>query len=83
MSSALNNVSQQRVTIDNSITQITSASNAVTSDQMQLTGAQTNLMQADWVNLGAPISSETNALEFLDRDTANYPQKFYRLQPVP
>jgi hypothetical protein len=40
-------------------------------------------MQADWVNLGAPISSETNALEFLDRDTANYPQKFYRLQPVP
>jgi len=44
---------------------------------------KTNLMQADWVNLGAPISSETNALEFLDRDTANYPQKFYRLQPVP
>jgi len=44
---------------------------------------KTNLMQADWVNLGAPISSETDALEFLDRDTANYPQKFYRLQPVP
>ena len=44
---------------------------------------KTNLMQADWVKLGAPISSETNALEFLDRDTANYPQKFYRLQPVP
>jgi len=44
---------------------------------------KTNLMQADWVNLGAPISSETNALEFLDRDTANYPQKFYRLQPFP
>ena len=44
---------------------------------------KTNLAQADWINLGSPVSSETNALEFLDRDIANYPQKFYRLQPVP
>jgi len=44
---------------------------------------KTNLAQADWLNLGSPVSSETNALEFLDRDIANYPQKFYRLQPVP
>ena len=44
---------------------------------------KTNLTQAEWINLGAPVSSETNALEFLDRDTANCPQKFYRLQPVP
>ena len=44
---------------------------------------KTNLMQADWINLGAPVSSPTNALEFLDQDIANHPQKFYRLQPVP
>jgi hypothetical protein len=44
---------------------------------------KTNLVQTDWINLGSPVSSETNALEFLDQDTANYPQKFYRLLPVP
>jgi flagellar hook-associated protein 3 FlgL len=47
LDTALNYVSQQRVTIDNSITQVTAASDAITSDQMQLTSAQTNLMQAD------------------------------------
>ncbi len=44
---------------------------------------KTNLTQPDWINLGAPVSSETNALEFLDQDIAKYPQKFYRLQPLP
>src|SRR5208283_3091630 len=47
LSTALNYVSQQRVAIDNSITQLNAASSAVTNEQTQLTTAQTNLMQAD------------------------------------
>jgi flagellar hook-associated protein 3 FlgL len=60
LGTALNFVSQQRVTIDNSITQLTAASDAVTSDQTQLTGAQTNLMQADVAQVSTQLSlSET------------------------
>jgi len=47
LSTSLSFVSQQRVTIDNSLTQLSAASSAVTSEQTQLTAAQTNLMQAD------------------------------------
>jgi flagellar hook-associated protein 3 FlgL len=47
LGTALNHVSQQRVTIDNSITQISAASSAVTNEKTQLTTAQTDLMQAD------------------------------------
>ncbi|MGD0901507.1 MAG: flagellar hook-associated protein 3 [Terracidiphilus sp.] len=60
LSTALNYVSQKRVTIDNSITQLTAASDAVTSDQTQLTTAQTNLMQADVAQVSTQLSlSET------------------------
>jgi flagellar hook-associated protein 3 FlgL len=60
LSAALNNVSQQRVTIDNSITQVTAASDAVTNVQTQLTTAQTNLMQADIPTISTQLSlSET------------------------
>jgi len=60
LGTALNYVSQQRVTIDNSITQLTAASDAVTSDQTQLTSAQTNLMQADVAQVATQLSlSET------------------------
>jgi flagellar hook-associated protein 3 FlgL len=60
LSTALNYVSQQRVTIDNSITQLTAASEAVTSDQTQLTTAQTDLMQADVAKVATQLSlSET------------------------
>ena len=47
LNKALNFVSQQRVTIDNSITQLTSASSAVTTEKTQLIAAQMNLIQAD------------------------------------
>ena len=40
---------------------------------------KTNLAQSDWINLGGPTFSETNVLQFSDPDTADYPQKFYRL----
>jgi flagellar hook-associated protein 3 FlgL len=60
LSTALNYVSQQRVTIDNSITQVTAASSAVTNVQTQLTTAQTNLMQADVAKVSTQLSlSET------------------------
>jgi len=60
LSTALNNVSQQRVTIDNSITQVTAASDAVSNVQTQLTTAQTNLMQADIPTVSTQLSlSET------------------------
>jgi len=60
LSTALNYVSQQRVTIDNSITQVTAASSAVTNVQTQLTTAQTNLMQADVATISTQLSlSET------------------------
>jgi flagellar hook-associated protein 3 FlgL len=60
LNTALNYVSQQRVTVDNSITQITAASEAVTNNQTQLTTAQTNLMQADIPAISTQLSlSET------------------------
>ncbi|MGB8099987.1 MAG: flagellar hook-associated protein 3 [Terracidiphilus sp.] len=60
LGAALNYVSQQRVTIDNSMTQLTAASNAVSSEQTQLTAAQTNLMQADVAQVSTQLSlSET------------------------
>ncbi len=56
LTSALNLVSQQRVTIDNSLTRLTAATDAVSSEKVQLTAAQTNLMQADVANLAAQLS---------------------------
>jgi hypothetical protein len=44
---------------------------------------KTNLMQPDWMNLGGPISAESGSLKFTDATIINYPQKFYRLIPVP
>jgi flagellar hook-associated protein 3 FlgL len=66
LGTALNFVSQQRVSIDNSITQLTAASDAVTSDQTELTGAQTNLMQADVAQVSTQLSlaeTQQTALE--------------------
>jgi hypothetical protein len=48
------------VSIDNSITQLTAASDAVTSDQTQVTVAQTRLMQAVVAQVSTQLSlSET------------------------
>ena len=60
LGTALNFVSQQRVTIDNSINQLSAATGAITSEQTQLTAAQTNLMQADVAQVSTQLSlSET------------------------
>jgi flagellar hook-associated protein 3 FlgL len=66
LSSALNYVSQQRVTIDNSMTQLSAASGAVTQEQTQLTTAQTDLMQADIPTVSTQLSlaeTQQTALE--------------------
>jgi flagellar hook-associated protein 3 FlgL len=66
LNSALNYVSQQRVTIDNSLTQLTAASSAVTNEQTQLTTAQTDLMQADIPTVSTQLSlaeTQQTALE--------------------
>ena len=66
LGTALNFVSQQRVIVDNSITQMTAASSAVTSAETQLTTAQTNLMQADIPTVSTQLSlaeTQTTALE--------------------
>ena len=66
LNTALNYVSQQRVTIDNSINQVSAASDAVTNVQTQLTTAQTNLMQADIPTVSTQLSldeTQQTALE--------------------
>lgn len=66
LNTALNYVSQQRVTIDNSTTHLTAASSAVSSQKTQLVTAQTNLMQADIADLSTKLStteSQQTALE--------------------
>ncbi|HUX45262.1 MAG TPA: flagellar hook-associated protein FlgL [Terracidiphilus sp.] len=66
LGNALNFVSQQRVTLDNSLTRLTAASTAVTSEQTQLTASQTTLMQADLAQVSTQLSlskSQQTALE--------------------
>lgn len=66
LSTALNFVSQQRVTIDNSITQLSAASTATTNEKTQLTTAQTNLIQADLPTVSTQLSldeTQQTALE--------------------
>lgn len=56
LNDAISYVSQQRVTIDNSITRLKNASNAITDEQTQLTTVQTNLMQADVASISSRLS---------------------------
>ena len=85
LSTALNYVSQQRVTIDNSMTQLSAASSAVTQQQTQLTTAQTDLMQADIPTVSTQLSlAETQQTALEDviaqlESTSN--NLFSKLQP--
>ena len=66
LSNALNYVSQQRVVIDNSLSRLNAASDAVASEQTQLTTVQTNLMQADVAQVATQLSlskTQETALE--------------------
>jgi flagellar hook-associated protein 3 FlgL len=66
LTAALNTVSQQRVLIDNSMTQLTAAAGAITTERTQLSAAQTNLMQADLATVATQLSlskTQETALE--------------------
>jgi flagellar hook-associated protein 3 FlgL len=56
LNTALNFVSQQRVTIDNSINQLSTASSAVTSQKTQLLAAQNDLIQSDTASVATKLS---------------------------
>lgn len=74
LNTALNYVSQQRVTIDNSLTQLTSAANAVSSEQTQLTAAQSTLVQADLPTIATQLSlnqTQQSALESVIAELAS------------
>lgn len=57
LTSALGYVSQQRVTIDNSITRLTAAQTYAQSESTQLLSAQTNLLQADYAQVATKLST--------------------------
>ena len=57
LNSALNYVSQQRVVIDNSITQLQAAQSYVQTQRTQITSAQTNLMQTDVAQVSTQLST--------------------------
>lgn len=66
LTSALNYVSQQRVLIDNSITQLSNADGAITTERTQMAAAQTELMQADLATVATQLSlakTQQTALE--------------------
>ena len=56
LSGALNFVSQQRVTIDDSISRLSEASSAATTSATQLTAIQTNLLQADLPSISTQLA---------------------------
>ena len=56
LTAALNYVSQQRVLMDNSITQLSAAGQAITNEKTQLSAAQTDLMQADLPTLATQLA---------------------------
>ncbi|QNI34139.1 flagellar hook-associated protein 3 [Alloacidobacterium dinghuense] len=57
LNSALNYVSQQRVVMDNSITQLQAAQTYTQAQGTQITSAQTNLMQADVAQVSTQLST--------------------------
>ncbi len=57
LSTALSNVSQQRVLIDNSLSRLTAAENYTQSESTQLTAAQTTLLQANVGQVATQLST--------------------------
>lgn len=55
LTTELNQVSANRVTLDNSLSRVQSAATYATSEATQLTAAQTNLMQADLTSLSSQL----------------------------
>jgi flagellar hook-associated protein 3 FlgL len=67
LNSALNYVSQQQVTLNNSISRLEAASSAASTEATQLTTVQTNLMQADIPSISTQLSlSESQQAALMD-----------------
>lgn len=66
LNTALNYVSSQRVVLDNSLTRLSAASSAVTTEKTQLTAAQTNLMQADLPTVSTQLSLAATQMTALE-----------------
>lgn len=78
LSSALNYVSQQRVTLDNSITSLQSAGTYAQTEGTQITAAQTNLLQTDMAQASTQLSTAetqqaalTQVVNILEKDNGN------------
>jgi len=56
LNAAMGFLGQQRVTLDNSMTRLTSASDSASSEALQLTAVQTNLIQADIPGISTQLS---------------------------
>lgn len=67
LNTALNYLSQQRVTLDNSISQLSNATDLSSSQATQLTAAQTSLMQADLPTVSSHLAlTETQQTALID-----------------
>lgn len=78
LNSALNYVSQQRVVIDNSITQLEAAQSYTQTQRTQVTAAQTNLMQTDVAQVSTQLSTAetqqtalTQVVNILEKNNGN------------
>jgi flagellar hook-associated protein 3 FlgL len=82
LNTALNYLSGQRVVLDNSINQVSAASDALTSENMQLVAKQTDLLQTDTATVATRLSTaetQQTALEdvisTLDASSSNLFEK--------
>ena len=78
LNSALNYVGQQRVIIDNSITQLQAAQNYTQAQGTQILSAQTNLMQTDMAQVSTQLSTAetqqaalTQVVNILEKNNGN------------
>jgi flagellar hook-associated protein 3 FlgL len=71
----LGNVSSQRITLDNALTQVQSAATNASSEATQLLSQQTNLMQADIPSIAAKLSTSESQISALSNVLAGVGQK--------
>ncbi len=56
---------------------------AVTAGYNYQLQCKTNLLSAEWLDFGPPMAATNSSLNFSDANTAESPQKFYRLKLAP
>jgi flagellar hook-associated protein 3 FlgL len=78
LNSALNYISQQRVSLDNSITQLQSSQTYIQAQSTQITATQTNLLQTNMTQAATQLSMAetqqtalTQVVNILEQDSSN------------